>query len=107
MAPELNLLSELTQSKPPDFDPTEVIGASFIRVNSANDPSKVTVIEVDPDDGRVLLEYANSELEWVEPNIVQEALLSRGDQGSEFFSFSKILNHRTCLLYTSPSPRDS
>ena len=52
-------------------------------------------MEVDPDDGRVLLEYANSELEWVEPNVVQEALLSRGDQGAAFFTFSKILNHRT------------
>ena len=53
------------------------------------------MIEVDADTGRVMLEYAHGGLEWVEPNIIQEALLSREDAGVEMWTFEKILQHRT------------
>ena len=69
---QLDLHSEIQNAKPPDFDPTMVIGATFIREDDRQVPTKTTVMEVDEDTGRLLLEYANG----------------------------------TCLLYTSPSPRD-
>eukprot|EP00957_Ditylum_brightwellii_P041687 3157274-Ditylum_brightwellii.AAC.1 len=60
-------------------------------------PTKTKVIEVDKDTGKVLLEYVHGGLELVEPNILQEALLSRTQQEDEdyLWSFSKIINHRT------------
>ena len=44
-----------------------------------------------------MLEYVHGGLELVEPNTIQEALLSReqNEDGEEFWKFKKILNHRT------------
>ena len=72
-----------------------VIGATFIREDDRQVPTKTTVMEVDEDTGKLLLEYANGTLEWVQPNVVQEALLSREDEGAGLYTFKKILNHRT------------
>ena len=60
-------------------------------------PTKTKVIEVDEDTGKVMLEYVHGGLELVEPNIIQEALLSKnqGDDMDGFWTFSKVLNHRT------------
>ena len=73
------MLSEMTNSNCPDFDPTLHMGYTFVRDDKRSVPTKTTVVEVDKDTGRVLLEYISGELEWVEPNIVQEAILSRND----------------------------
>ena len=39
-------------------------------------PHKMTVIDDDEETGCILLEYVHGQVEWVEPNILQEALLS-------------------------------
>eukprot|EP00957_Ditylum_brightwellii_P139905 10661050-Ditylum_brightwellii.AAC.1 len=54
-------------------------------------------MEVDEETGKVILEYIHGGLEVVEPNIIQEALLSREqeDEDNGLWTFSKILTHRT------------
>ena len=103
--PTLDLLSDLVNSPMPvvdpsdvnGFDATEHIGFEFVRNDKSKVPTKTTVIEVDEDTGNVLLEYVHGGLELVEPNILQEALLSRTQQEDEdyLWSLSRILNHRT------------
>eukprot|EP00957_Ditylum_brightwellii_P152649 11619405-Ditylum_brightwellii.AAC.1 len=60
-------------------------------------PTKATIMEVNEETGKVILKYIHGGLEVVEPNIIQEALLSREqhDDANETWTFSKILNHRT------------
>eukprot|EP00957_Ditylum_brightwellii_P175310 13345986-Ditylum_brightwellii.AAC.1 len=79
------------------FDVTEYIGFEFVCNNKRKVPTKTKVIEVDEDKGKVLLEYVHGRLELVEPNILQEALLSRTQQEDKdyLWSFSNILDHRT------------
>eukprot|EP00957_Ditylum_brightwellii_P190807 14526241-Ditylum_brightwellii.AAC.1 len=79
------------------FDATEHIGFEFVHNDKCKVPTKTKVIEVDKDIGKVLFEYVHGGLELVEPNTLQEALLSRTQQEDEDYlcSFSKILNHRT------------
>ena len=69
----------------------------FVRKDKRNVPTKTKVIEVDEDTGKVMLEYLHGGLELVEPNVIQEASLSRDqeDDGNKLWSFSKVLNHRT------------
>ena len=47
--------------------------------------------------GHVLLEYVHGQTEWVEPNILQEALLSReaNEDGTDLWTFSTVLDHKT------------
>ena len=59
-----------------DFDPIPYLGYSFVHADAHNVPHKTMVIDVDEETGRVLLEYVHGQMEWVEPNILQEALLS-------------------------------
>ena len=73
---QLDLHNELQKAKPVDFDPTTALGISFVREDSRNVPTKTTVMEVDEETGRVLLEYTHGDLEWVQPNVIQEALLT-------------------------------
>ena len=90
----MDLLSEMANTKCPDFDPSLHMGYSFFKNDKRQVPTKTTVIEVDEDTGKILLEYISGELEWVEPNIVQEAILSRQDDEQGYFTFSKILTHK-------------
>eukprot|EP00957_Ditylum_brightwellii_P096029 7316208-Ditylum_brightwellii.AAC.1 len=54
-------------------------------------------MEVDEKTGKLILEYIHGNLEVVESNIIQEALLSREqhDDDNGMWTFSKILDHRT------------
>eukprot|EP00957_Ditylum_brightwellii_P127132 9692939-Ditylum_brightwellii.AAC.1 len=74
----------------------ENIGFEFVQNDKRKVPTKTKVIEVDKDTGFFLLEYVHGRLELVEPNILQEVLLSRTQQEDEdyLWLFSKILNHR-------------
>ena len=93
---QFDLHSEIQNAKPSDFDPTLVIGASFVRKDMREVPSKTTVMEVDEDSGKILLEYAHGELKWVQPNVVQEALLERSEAiDANLHTFTKILDHRS------------
>lgn len=106
---KLDMLSELANSnmptvekteyspESPGFDPNNHLGMQFIRKDQAGVPTKTTVTEVDEETGKVLLEYIHGNYEWVMPNIVQEAIISRAydDDGQAFHSFKKIINHRT------------
>ena len=102
---KLDLLSELVNSPTPTWDPTSIngfnphdhIGKEFIHMDKKGIPTKSTIMEVDEDTGKVILEYIHGGLEVVEPNIIQEALLSREqeDGANGMWTFSKILNHRT------------
>ena len=76
-----------------DFDPITYLGYSFVRADAHDIPHKTTVIDVDEETGRVLLEYVHGQTEWVEPNILQEALLSReaNDDGTNLWTFSTVL----------------
>eukprot|EP00957_Ditylum_brightwellii_P031549 2392580-Ditylum_brightwellii.AAC.1 len=78
------------------FNATEHICFEFVHKDKRKVPTKTKVIEVDEDTGKVLLEYVHGGLELVEPNILQEALLSRTQQDDKdyLWLFSKILNHR-------------
>ena len=60
-------------------------------------PTKVTVVEIDEDTEKVMLEYIHGGLELVAPNIIQEALLSRvqEDENNRAWTFDKVLGHRT------------
>jgi len=98
---ELDLLSEITNSAMPLIDKTEFqvsdhIGLEFVRKDPAGVPVKTKVIEVDDETGKALLEYVHGNYEWVMPNVVQEALLSRAcdDDGQGFHSFKKVLCHK-------------
>eukprot|EP00957_Ditylum_brightwellii_P085532 6505715-Ditylum_brightwellii.AAC.1 len=55
------------------------------------------MVEVDEDAEKALLEYDHGELVLVEPNILQEVLLSRNQQEDkdDLWLFSKIQDHRT------------
>jgi len=99
---QLDLLSEMMNSSMPtvdktEFDPNDHIGLQFIRRDNAGLAVSTKVVEVDDETGKVLLEFVHGGYEWVMPNIVQEALLSRvcDDDGSGFHSFKKVLNHKT------------
>ena len=100
---KLDLLSELVNSHTPEVDITEIdglkdhIGFEFVRKDSREVPTKAKVIEIDEDTGRVMLEYIHGGLEWVDPNVIQEALISQFQEGNEtkIYSFKKILGHRT------------
>ena len=71
------------------------MGYTFVREDKQSVPTKTSVVEVDEDTGRVLLEYVSGELEWVEPNIVQEAILSNAENDGEgFYTFTEILSHK-------------
>eukprot|EP00957_Ditylum_brightwellii_P117217 8939338-Ditylum_brightwellii.AAC.1 len=56
-------------------------------------PTKATIMEVDEETGKVILEYIHGGLEAVEPNIIKEALLSREqeDDNNGLWTFSMIL----------------
>ena len=73
------------------------VSYSFVRADAHDIPHKTTVIDVDEETGRVLLEYVHGQTEWVEPNILQEALLSRdaNDDGTNLWTFSTVLDHKT------------
>ena len=100
---KIDLLSDIVKSTSPevnittinDFNTSEHIGFEFIRKDQQDVPAKTKIIEVDEDTGRALLEYIHGGLEWVEPNVIQEALLSREQNDGDLYTFSKILNHRT------------
>ena len=72
----LDLMSDLVGGSA-DFNPIPYLRYSFVRADAHDIPHKTTVIDVDEETGRVLLEYVHGQTEWVEPNILQEALLSR------------------------------
>jgi len=91
---DFDLMSELSGGHSDAFDPLDVIGASFIRNNTRGIPMKATVVECDEETGKVLLEYAYGAQEWVEPNLVQEALLSQEDNDANMWTFSEVLGHR-------------
>ena len=100
--PQLDLLSDLVNSPMPVFDPTEFeakdhIGFEFVHTDKQEIPTKAKVIEIDEDTGKALLEYVHGGLEYVEPNIIQEALLSaqQMEDGEGFWTFSKVLGHQT------------
>ena len=71
---ELDLMCDLVGGSA-DFDPIQYLGYSFVRVDTHDIPHKTMVIDVDKETGRILLEYIHGQMEWVEPNIVQEAML--------------------------------
>eukprot|EP00957_Ditylum_brightwellii_P179455 13670567-Ditylum_brightwellii.AAC.1 len=105
-APTMDLLSELVNSPMPVIDSTKInitfnteehIGMEFIRNDQHSVPTKTNVIEVNEDTGKVLLEYVHGDLELVEANIIQEALLSRSqpEVADGLWTFFKVLNHKT------------
>eukprot|EP00957_Ditylum_brightwellii_P091750 6985894-Ditylum_brightwellii.AAC.1 len=73
------------------FDASEHIGFEFIRKDQREVPTKATVIEVDDKMGKIMLEYIHGGLELVEPNVIQEALLSKEarDEVDGLWTFSK------------------
>ena len=93
---ELDLMSDLVGGSA-DFDPIQYLGYSFVRTDTHSIPHKTTVIDVDKETGRNLLEYIHGQTEWVKPNIVQEALLSHAanDDGTNLWTFSTVLDHKT------------
>ena len=80
-----------------DFDPIPYLGYSFVRADAHDIPHKTTVINVDKETGRVLLEYVHRQTEWVESNILQEALLSQeaNDDSTNLWTFNTVLDHKT------------
>ena len=53
-------------------------------------------MEVDKETGRVLLKYAHGDLEWVQPNIIKEALITQSEEtNGSLHSFKRILDHRS------------
>eukprot|EP00957_Ditylum_brightwellii_P189333 14410789-Ditylum_brightwellii.AAC.1 len=79
------------------FNPNKHIGMEFIHMDKKGVPTIATIMEVNEETGKVILEYMHGGLEMVEPNIIQEALLSREqhDDANKMWTFLKILNHWT------------
>ena len=79
------------------FDAKDHIGLQFVRTDKNNVPIRTKVVEVDEDTRKVMLEYIHGGLEMVDPNVIQEALLSREhqDDGNTLWVFEWILNHQT------------
>ena len=93
---QLDLHSELQKARPVNFDPTTTLGISFVREDSRNIPTKTTVMEVDEETGRVLLEYTHGDLEWVQLNVIQEALITQSEETNRSLHlFKRILDHRS------------
>ena len=92
---ELDLLSDFTSGNScDDFDAAGLIDSTFVREDPQGIPTRTTVVEVDEETGKILLEYSHGQHEWVQPNIVQEALLSREDEGAAVWSFKRVLSHK-------------
>ena len=55
------------------------------------------VIDVDKETGYILLEYIHGQVKWVEPNILQEALLSHANNNirNNLWTFSMVVDHKT------------
>ena len=92
----LDLMSDLVGGST-DFDPIPHLGYSFVWADTNGIPHKTTVINVDEKTGCILLEYIHGQVEWVEPNILQEALFSHADNdnSSDFWTFGTVLDHKT------------
>ena len=76
----LDLMSDLVSGSA-DFDPVPYLGYSFVNADIHADihgiPHKMNGHwHIDKETGRILLEYIHGQVERVEPNILQEALLS-------------------------------
>ena len=67
---QLDLHSDLQRARPVNFDPTTVLGVSFVGEDSHNVPTKTTIMEVDEETGKFLLECMHGDLEWVQPNVI-------------------------------------
>eukprot|EP00957_Ditylum_brightwellii_P002948 225362-Ditylum_brightwellii.AAC.1 len=67
----------------------------FIHMGKKGVSTKATIMSVDKETCKVILEYIHGGLEVVEPNIIWEALLSREqhDDANGMWTFSKILAH--------------
>ena len=91
---ELGLLTELGGPSM-EVDPTDFMRFTFITPDNRGVPTKTTVVEVDEEMGKILIEYAHGQEEWVLPNIIQEAMLSREDDGAGLWTFKEILAHRS------------
>ena len=92
----LDLMSDLVGGSL-DFDPIPHLGYSFVHADTNGIPHMTMVIDVDEETGHILLEYLHGQVKWVEPNILQEALLSHADDddSSNLWTFSMVLNHKT------------
>ena len=83
--PKLDFLSNIVKSPTPEVDVTKInsfnvqdhIGLEFVRKDQRDVLCKTKVIEVDKDTGKIMLEYIHGGLEFVDANIIQEALLLR------------------------------
>ena len=91
---DLDLLSDLSGGASADIDTSDWKGMKFLMPDSRGVTTTTTVVEVDEETGKVLIEYAHGGEEWVMPNLVQEALLSQRDDGEQLWIFNKVLNHK-------------
>jgi hypothetical protein len=91
----MELLSDLRQIKNlPQIDPLEMTGFQFIKENDNGVPVRVTVDEYDESTGKFKVVHADDEEDWVDENVIQEALLSRNDDGAHEWVIKKILANR-------------
>lgn len=89
-------MSEMTGTKVATFDPVEIIGSQFIQEDDYGVPVRMTVAQHDQDIGKFKLNTPDEEDdEWVDQNVIQEALLSCNDDGAHKWTISKVLDHRT------------
>ena len=81
---ELDLMSDLVGGSA-DFNPIQYLGYSFVHADTDSIPHKTTVINVDKETGRILLEY------------IHGALISHAanNDGTNLWTFSMVLDHKT------------
>jgi len=92
---KLDLLSELTSTtKLPVVDPIEIIGFQFIRENENGVPVRAVVSTFDADMNLYKVMQGDDEVDWITENAIQEALLSRTDDGASNWIIAKILDHK-------------
>ena len=101
----LKLLSKTTNKSTPESNITEIdgfiskdhIGFKFIKKNVRKFPAKSKVIDIDEEIDKGMIQYVHRGYEWVEPNIIQKALLymEQDDFDGDFFTFGRILNQCT------------
>jgi hypothetical protein len=92
---ELDLASELSSSKlMPEFDPLDAIDLAFDKVNDADIPEVVQVQAFDETNNCFAVLGVDDEEEWCDANVVQEALLSKQDDGATTWVIKQFLGHR-------------
>ena len=92
---QLDLLSELKPtSQLPIIDPNELIGFQFVHENPNGVPVRTAVKRYDDNTGLYHVIQGEDDENWLTESVIQEALLSRSDDGASGWIVKSIQDHQ-------------